>query len=260
VPELPDVEGFRRVLADHAVGRRIRDVEVFDSGVLRGVNAAGLRQALCGRSFGEPWRHGKYLFAPVAPRKDQATLILHFGMTGSLQWTAERHRFDRVAFTFRGGRLAYRDLRKLHGLRLAHDPQEVSQVVSRLGPDAADVSREELQQALSRLRRQVKPALMDQSVVAGLGNLLVDEILWRARINPHRSTADLRPSDVADLYSRMRTVLRQSIAAARVPPRKTWLTGRRDDPSGACPRCGSPLSHGRLGGRSTTWCPTCQPR
>jgi formamidopyrimidine-DNA glycosylase len=258
VPELPDVEGFRRVLADHAVGRRIQGVEVFDSGVLRGISSASLRKRLRGRSFAEPWRHGKYLFVPVAPRKNHATVVLHFGMTGSLHWDEERHRFDRVAFDFRDGQLAYRDLRKLHGLRLV-DEDGVQHILDHLGPDAADLSRPQLEKILSGRRRQLKPTLMDQSVVAGLGNLLVDELLWRARIHPRRSTTDLSPTDVTSLHARLQTVLNHSIAAARVPPRNSWLTGRRDDPSGSCPRCGTTLSHGRVGGRSTTWCSNCQP-
>jgi formamidopyrimidine-DNA glycosylase len=108
------------------------------------------------------------------------------------------------------------------------------------------------------LRRQVKPALVHQSIVAGLGNLLADEILWRARIHPRRSCAGLESADFARLHARMGTVLRQSIAVGRVPPRKSWLTGRRDEKAGACPRCGTTLAHGRVGSRSTTWCPRCQ--
>lgn len=100
---------------------------------------------------------------------------------------------------------------------------------------------------------------MDQEVIAGLGNLLADEILWRARIHPRQSTADLSDAACRRLHARMRTVLRQAIPTGRVPPRKSWLTGRRDEPSGSCPRCGSSLSHGRAGGRRTVWCPSCQP-
>lgn len=256
MPELPDVEGFRRVLSDHAVGRRIRRVDVLDDDVLRDVTVDILQRALRGRTFDQPWRHGKYLVVPVAG--SYKAVLLHFGMTGSLHWTTSRHRHDRVVFGFGDNELAYRDMRKLHGLRLARGQNDVRRVLAELGPDAADLSADELRDQLTGLRRQVKPALVDQSIIAGLGNLLADEILWRARIHPRRSCAQLEPADLARLHARMRTVLRQSIPAGRVPPRKAWLTGRRDEKSGSCPRCGTTLAHGRVGGRGTTWCPHCQ--
>jgi formamidopyrimidine-DNA glycosylase len=266
VPELPDVEGFRRVLADHAVGRRIRRVDVLDAGVLHDVTTNRLQKALRGREFGRPWRHGKRLIIPVTgPRSERdgaaPAVLLHFGMTGSLRWADDqrsRHRHDRIVFVFSGGELCYRDMRKLHGLRLMRDQDDIQRVLAELGPDAADLSLAQLRDLLTGRRRQVKPALVDQSILAGLGNLLADEILWRARIHPRQPCAQLQPADFARLHARMRTVLRQSIEQGRVPPRKTWLTGRRDETSGSCPRCGSTLSHGRVGGRGTTWCPRCQ--
>jgi formamidopyrimidine-DNA glycosylase len=262
MPELPDVEGFRRVLAEHAVGRRIRDVDVLDAGVLRGVTGAGLRRALTGHQFRRPWRHGKNLVVPLTGSRDGAAVLMHFGMTGALHWAEdeERERFDRVVFGFAHGELRFRDMRKLHGLRYAPDGETVERLLAGLGPDAADLTAAGLGDRLAGRRGQVKPTLMDQANVAGLGNLLVDEILWRAHIDPHRPCVQLDEADLRRLHTRMRSVLRQSVAAGRVPPRKSWLTGRRDDPAGSCPRCGTTLSHGRVGGRGTTWCRHCQPR
>ena len=245
------------MLSDHAVGRKIRRVDVLDPGVLRGVGVGTLQQVLVGRRFAQPWRHGKHLVVPVAG--SDSAVLLHFGMTGALHWAGDRHRHDRVVFTFSNGELAYRDMRKLHGLRLANGADDVRRAVAGLGPDAAELSRAGLREQLTGLRRQVKPALVDQAVVAGLGNLLADEILWRAYIHPRRSCADLDTDDFARLHTRMRTVLRRAVAQGRVPPRTTWLTGRRDEKSGSCPRCGTTLNHGRVGGRGTAWCPRCQP-
>ena len=261
MPELPDVEGFRRVLSGHAVGRPIRRVEVLDADVVHGVTAGELANALRGRRFREPWRHGKNLVVPITGRPSPAVL-LHFGMTGSLQWATNpetRHRHDRIVFGFADGELRFRDMRKLHGLRFARDPKAVDQALAELGPDAMDVSAARFRELLSGRRAQIKPTLMDQTVIAGLGNLLADEILWRARIHPRRPCTALSVQDIRRIHSRMRTVLKQSVEAGRVPPRKTWLTGRRDEQSGSCPRCGTTLSHGRVGGRGTTWCPNCQP-
>lgn len=258
MPELPDVEGFRRVFAKHAVGRPVKKIEVRDDQVLRGISASVFSRRLRGVSFAEPIRHGKWLQVPVATREDGSVLLLHFGMTGALEWcsgNSEPRPHDRVIFEFATGELRYRDMRKLTGLRLVTD---VGRALGEIGPDALDVSRKDFAAAIAGLRRQVKTALTDQSLIAGLGNLLADEILWRAKINPKRKCHHLSEADVAALHSRMRAVLRQSVRDERVPPRRNWLTGHRDDRPGACPRCRTELRHGRAGGRGTVWCPRCQ--
>ncbi|MGH3763483.1 Fpg/Nei family DNA glycosylase [Actinophytocola sp.] len=256
MPELPDVEGFRRVLAAHT-GARIRRVDVLDAQMLRGVGARGFGERLRGKSFAAPRRHGKWL---VGPLRGGGAVLVHFGMTGDLRWTrdGERHPHDRVAFVLDGGELRYRDMRKLQGIRLADDDAAVERILAEVGPDATDVGRDELRELLDR-RRQVKPTLTDQAVLGGIGNLLADEILWRARINPRRPGNRLSAKDVTTLHTRLRSVLRQAVAAGRVPPRTSWLTGRRDEPSGSCPRCVTTLHRGRVGGRGTVWCPNCQP-
>lgn len=270
MPELPDVEGFRRVLAK-AVGHRIERVDVIDAGVLREVAAAELQKALTGNVFSAPRRHGKWLIGPVRSGRrhsaDEPSVIFHFGMTGALSWLTdgndgpddERHQHDRVAILTERGELRYRDMRKLQGLRLPRDDGEVDDVLAGLGPDATRVTPAGLSEPLRYSRRQLKSGLMDQSIVAGLGNLLADEILWRARIPPQRHATELSDADWRRLHRRMRTVLRRSCEVGRVPPYSSWLTGRRDEPGSECPRCGSTLSRGRIGGRSTVWCPVCQP-
>lgn len=259
MPELPDVEGFRRVLARHAVGKPIRSVEVRDRGVLRGASAAQLARALRGRRFRRPERHGKWL---IARTDGSAVLLFHFGMTGSLWWrrAGQRERpYDRIVFALGRGELRYEDLRKLQGVRLARDEADVDRILSQLGPDALHVSKSRFDECLAA-RARLKPRLMDQAVIAGLGNLLVDEILWRARLNPMRKLERLRDAERKRLYQSMRRVLRQSLPTGRVPPHKTWLTGRRDRKDATCPRCGAKLARRRVGGRTTVWCPRCQGR
>lgn len=272
MPELPDVDGFRRVL-EQASGERIEGVEVLDAGVLREVSADRLRRALVGNVFGSPWRHGKWLIAPVrAPkmrhRHQDPSVIFHFGMTGALVWvddaregaTEPRHPHDRIVLSTGRGELRYRDMRKLHGVRFADRDCQVTDLLSECGPDAAKITEKQLGQRLRRTSRQLKPALIDQRVLAGLGNLLADEILWRARLHPQRATSELSDADVRRLHRRMQTVLRRSMAEGRVPDRASWLTGRRQDDDGHCPRCHHRLSTSRIGGRRTVWCPRCQPR
>lgn len=258
MPELPDVEGFRRVLV--ACGRRcVTDIEVRDAGVLRGVTEKRLRKEGEGSRLGRAWRHGKWLFAPT---EGGPAFVFHFGMTGSLWCCSPDEPFathDRLVFTLDDVRsLRYRDQRKLQGVRWA-DEAAVERILDRLGPDALAVDRAELTELLSGRRGAVKSALMDQSVLAGLGNLLCDEILWRARIDPRTPARELSGTEDRRLHAAMGRVLRTSVRAGCVPPRRTWLTGRRDDSTPLCPRCGRPLNSGRTAGRRTVWCPHCQP-
>lgn len=260
MPELPDVEGFRAVLAEHGTGRRVQHVEVEDSGVLRDVSASQLKTSLRGRRFSEPQRHGKWLIA----RTDGPALLMHFGMTGSLRWAEPGeglHRHDRVVFAVDDGELRFRDMRKLQGITLARRPAEIERVLGELGPDALDVGREEFGRVLTARsgRQSVKAALIDQSVIAGLGNLLADEILWRARIHPRRPARELSAAEIARVHGQMRKVLRAAVPAGLVPGSPGWLTGRRNSEHGQCPRCGTELERDQVAGRTTIVCPNCQP-
>lgn len=100
---------------------------------------------------------------------------------------------------------------------------------------------------------------MDQSVIAGLGNLLTDEICWRTRMRPTRPVAELNPDDVKRLHAAMTQVLRTAVRHGRVPGLPRWLTAVRDEPDPSCPHCGTRLASGRVGGRMSLWCPHCQP-
>lgn len=258
MPELPDVEAFREVLASCAQDRLIQRVEVHDAGVLHGVSARRLRDDLEGRRFAEPERHGKWLLA----RTDGPTVLLHFGMTGQLvccRVADQLQTHDRVVFTVADDRqLRYRDQRKLQGLWLA-DEAGVARTLDRQGPDAMEIDRAGFEAALAGRRGSVKSTLTDQARLAGLGNLLADEILWRARLHPARRTSDLSDEERAGLYTELRGTLRSAVRAGRVPPRSSWLTGHRDGTDPVCPRCDGPLRRGRVAGRGTVWCPRCQP-
>jgi formamidopyrimidine-DNA glycosylase len=257
MPELPDVEGFRAVLADHGTGQRVERVEVADAGVLHDVSATKLERSLRGRRLSKPERHGKWLIA----RTDGPVLLMHFGMTGQLHWAEkgqQRHPHDRVVFTLPDGEIRFRDLRKLQGITLAQRPDDVSRVLADLGPDALSVGSRDFATALGSGRKAVKAALLDQSVIAGLGNLLTDEVLWRACINPRRPVGQLAPDERERLHGQMRQVLREAIPARRVPAEPGWLTGSRDEDDAGCPRCGTTLAKERVGGRMTVWCPCCQ--
>ncbi|WP_369363186.1 Fpg/Nei family DNA glycosylase [Streptomyces sp. CG4] len=259
MPELPDVEGFRRVLDGCGPGRCVRRVDVRDTGVLRGVGVRRLRREVEGRRLGRPWRHGKLLIVPVG---DGPALVWHFGMTGELVCARADDppaAHDRVVLTLDDDRqVRYRDQRKLQGIRLAPNQRALQRMLERLGPDALDMTRADFLNLLAARRGAVKAVLMDQSLVAGLGNLLSDEILWRARVAPRRPARALDSAEARHVFTAMRGVLATATRAGRVPPRRTWLTGHRDDGEPVCPRCGERLRSHRVAGRRSVWCAHCQ--
>jgi formamidopyrimidine-DNA glycosylase len=259
MPELPDVEGFRRYLACHAERRRIERVDVLDRGLVRNRAAQTFRRALTGGRFTAPHRHGKWLMAPVG----EVEVLLHFGMTGLLHYASpdeERHRHDRVVFVLGGGNeLRYNNMRRFGGVWLARDEHERDAVTGPLGPDAAGLAREDFERLLEGRRGSLKAALMDQRLIAGVGNLLSDEIVWRAGVHPATPVSALDPPCVAALHEALRAAVSESSRYGRVPHGQRWLTRVRDDRDAACPRCGTALRKRTIAGRTACWCPRCQP-
>lgn len=259
MPELPDVEAYRRFFAEHAAGRVVRDV-IADPSMLRDASEAGLRDSLRGRRFAEPERHGKWLVCWT----DGPALLLHFGMTGTLLWSgdeSERHTWDRLIMTFEGGgELRYRNMRKLGGIWLAHGPAGVAAILGSLGPDALELSTSQIARMLGERRGQAKAALMDQSFIAGVGNLLADEILWRARVHPKRRLDTLDGEARRRLARSIRDVVNLlATSGDDAMARGRWLIPVRGK-GAACPRCGTPLERIVAAGRTTYLCPNCQRR
>lgn len=257
MPELPDVEGFRRVFAEHATGARVERVTVPAPDVLRNTSPQALGRALHARRFGEATRHGKWLCVAT---EGGPTVVWHFGMTGSLQWMeggAPRHPHDRVVVIVDRGQLRLRMMRKLGGMWLARDADERAEITGPPGPDAWHVDRATFRQVL-RGRGSVKSALMNQQRLAGAGNLVADEVCWRAGVHPGATLAGLGDDERDRLHDALGEVLDAAVPTGRVPPRDDWLTGARDDEHARCPRCGAGLARDVLAGRSTRWCPAEQ--
>ncbi|MGH2682195.1 MAG: Fpg/Nei family DNA glycosylase [Actinomycetota bacterium] len=257
MPELPDVEHYRRFLARHAVGARVERVIITDEGILRNADAQTLDAVLRGERFEVPERRGKWLIAWTSG----PAVLLHFGMTGDLGWGRDesgRHRHDRVIFQLDRGELRYRNMRKLGGVWLAHDAEGLEGILSGLGPDALALDRRTFEGLLRGRQGRVKAALMDQSLVAGVGNLLADEALWRARIHPARRIQDLSEEERRRLFSGLRRTIRAGIEEFDGGIRTRWMR-IRGQPGARCPRCRSPLGRTVVGGRTTYFCPRCQP-
>jgi len=258
MPELPDVEGFRRELSNTLPGRQVRGVDVLDAGVLRNTSARTLACKLTGHRFEKPRRHGKWLILPT----DGPTLLVHSGMTGHPYFASsgdDDEGQERLVIGLDRGELRYSDLRKLRGVWLADDDDEVAGVMGEQGPDALSMDLRAFTGALRGRRGVLKSVLMDQSVVAGLGNLLTDEICWRAKVNPSMPVADLDSDEMRRLHGAMKQTLRTAVRHGCVPRLRRWLSGVRDDPDPSCPRCGTRLGRRRITGRTSLWCPNCQP-
>jgi formamidopyrimidine-DNA glycosylase len=259
MPELPDVEAYRRFFFRHAAGHEVRRVVVTDPVIVRNTTADALDTTLRGHRFEEPERHGKWLLCWT----DGPALLLHFGMTGDLVWSGDepqRHRWDRVILDLDEGEIRYRNMRKLGGAWLAHDREEAIAVMGGLGPDALAVSRRAFLDLLASRRGGLKALLMNQRFVAGVGNLVADEVLWQAKLHPMRRVESLDEAERSELYRRMHSVLKESVERFDYVPRKRgWLNHVRGQPGAVCPRCRTPLARMTVGGRTAYFCPSCQP-
>src|SRR2546421_3048181 len=256
MPELPDVEGYRRYLARHAEGQRIARVDVPDPVLIRNRSGQAFGRAVKGKRFAEPTRHGKWLIAPL----DGTEVLLHFGMTGHLPWSedSDRHQHDRLIFVCESGELRYNNMRRFGGVWLARDEHERGEVTGPLGPDAADVDRNLFDELMDPRRGAIKTALMDQRLVAGVGNLMSDEILWRARVHPSTPVRKLGSRARGRLYDALHAVVGESVRYGRVPHGERGLTRVRGDRGARGPRCGTPLRRSTIAGRTACWCPRCQ--
>jgi formamidopyrimidine-DNA glycosylase len=249
MPELPEAERARLVLEQSALGRRISSVDDADVYVCRPHAPGEIAAALVGRRLDSAHRRGKTLWA----RTDGPVLGLHLGMAGRLvvDEPPALNNWDRFALEFEdGGRLALRDKRRLGRAMLEPD-------LSRLGPDAAEVSREGFRARVAGSRAPIKARLMDQATVAGVGNLLADETLWRAGIDPRRPAEDLSEAELDYLRRALRAATRDAIRKGGVHTGQL-ISERRS--GGRCPGCGGVLARAKVGGRTTFWCPSGQPR
>ncbi len=258
VPEILEVERYRHA-AEPVVGRMIVEVDAPDGWFLkRGLTAPTLRAAAEGRRVTGLRRVGKLLLLDT----DGPVIGLRFGMTGrllvdgagplaELEYGPDRTdaAWHRVTLRFAPtGSLVVEDARRLGGVELTPD-EEV------LGPDALAITRRQLADALRRARAPLKAALLDQHRVAGLGNLLVDEILWRAGLDPARVAGDLDDDELRTLHTTLRRTLRQLAARGGSHTGDLQEARRR---GGLCPRDGTPLECRTVGGRTTYSCPAHQ--
>jgi formamidopyrimidine-DNA glycosylase len=271
MPELPEVEYIRRGLDAHLPGRQIESVVVHWAGALATHSPEDFVPRVTGLRFGPVSRRGKFLIL----RLDPVYLLVHLRMTGRLylsdapssEW--EGHPHVRVTFCLDdGGRLYFRDMRKFGRIYLTGDP---ARLLEKLGPEPLGnlLSMEAFRALLTSRRRQIKPLLLDQSFIAGMGNIYVDESLWLARLHPLRRSDSLDAAEAAALYEALRHILREAIAHGGTTTRD--YRGANDEIGShqhalavyrrtglPCPRCDTPIVRTVVGQRGTHYCPVCQ--
>ena len=271
MPELPEVETYRRFIDELAVGQTIAGLDVRDAHVLA-TPETELRAALVGRRITGTARLGKNCFLEL---DNGRVLVLHFGMTGDIgafRDEADAPRFTRVALHLEdsGLNLAFIDPRKFGRIRVA-DSIAAYQKAKKIGPDALDISATELQQKISRRKVFVKPLLLDQGLTAGLGNWIVDEVLFQAKIHPERLGNSLVNEEFGALHAAIQLVLTTAIAQEanyrHFPP--SFLIHAREWDESATPGSDAhtfcplhtevKIDKYYVGGRATYVCPKCQP-
>ncbi|MGW3061463.1 bifunctional DNA-formamidopyrimidine glycosylase/DNA-(apurinic or apyrimidinic site) lyase [Streptomyces goshikiensis] len=279
MPELPEVEVVRRGLERWVAGRTIEDVEVLHPRAVRRHPAGGVDFAarLRGETVGVPQRRGKYLWLPLAGR--DLSVLGHLGMSGQLlvqpaDAPDEKHLRIRVRFDDAAGtELRFVDQRTFGGLSL-HDntPDGLPDVIAHIARDPLDPLFDEAAYhlALRAKRSTVKRALLDQSLISGVGNIYADEALWRARLHYERPTATLTRPLSAELLGHVRDVMNAALAVGGTSFDSLYVNvngesgyfdrsldayGREDEP---CRRCGTPMRRRPWMNRSSYFCPRCQ--
>ena len=259
MPELPDVETWRRYVAATALHQEVAAVEIDAPRMLKGVTPDRLKAALEGRAFTTTARHGKFMFAALS---EGGWLLLHFGMTGYLKYLKDPDGAltgARLVLRFANGyHLAGFWPRRLGRIGLADDPAAFA-AAEGLGPDALALDQAAFAEMLAGRRGTVKAALMDQGFIAGVGNVYSDEILFQARIDPWAGPRKLDAGQTRALHRAMVHVLELAIERQADPERlpRSWLLPHRHE-GARCPRCGGTVAQIKASGRTAWLCPACQ--
>lgn len=297
MPELPEVETIARDLSGHLAGRRIEAVEVLAEKTVWPAPAV-FKAGLVGRKIAKVGRRGKLIIISLSPARAGAPdyLLIHLKMTGQLIYSDRRtriagghsltkaatgdaavggtlpNRHTRAVLTLSGGgRLFFNDLRRFGYLKLTSG-SELEKILARsYGPEplTPEFSLAAFAAVLKGKTTKIKALLLDQTMIAGLGNIYVDESLYAARLKPQRSAGSLRPAEVKALWQAINRIIRQAVKY-----RGTTFSDYRDSSGRAgnfsrflkvygragenCPRCGRPIQKVKVAGRGTHYCPHCQ--
>jgi len=261
MPELPEVESQLAYLRGTALGRTICKVSVFESRIIKNPSVASFRRGLTGRRLLSASRRGKYLIVQMDRGR---ILVLHFGMGGDLQYyqdPRQRPRFARIEFVLDNGyRLAFTCPRNICRVMSVKSASDV--------PGLRDTGPEPLCKAFtlsvfkrviqSGSTRAIKAFIMDQSRIAGIGNIYADQILFEARVRPIKKTSSLDDQEISRVYRSIRRVLKKALPTASDEELPEHYIYSRDFRGLGCITCGSTFKKTRVGGRTTRYCGVCQ--
>jgi formamidopyrimidine-DNA glycosylase len=261
MPELPDVEVLKQYADATSLHQKIQEVRINERRILEGVSASLLTSALEGHTFESTQRHGKYLFVRV---DDANWLMLHFGMTGDLKYFKDPDKkpaYDQLLVGFLNGyHLAYDAPRKLGNIGLLEDIDSFVKEKD-LGPDVMESSFDfdTFQEIMAGKRAMLKTTLMNQQLMAGIGNVYSDEILFQARIHPRTQINQLGEKRLKEVFHTMKEVLQTAIDCRADPEQfpDTYLIPNRHK-DGTCSRCGGTIEQLKISGRTAYYCPECQ--
>ncbi len=286
MPELPEVETITRGLRKAILGKSIKEVKALSSGTVKQSLKLFCREIADGE-IKEIRRRGKYLLMDLSGGK---TLLIHLGMTGKLLLSRPKHdsrsasgrrlpkeekwdKHDHLIFRFCNADfvLRYNDQRKFGKLRLCNscDEQHIAEL-KELGPESLEVSSSDFVEILKRRKAKIKSLLLDQKVIAGLGNIYADEALFEARIHPERRAGSLSVHKLRDLHSAIRKTLKRAIKAGGSSidnyvqvngqiggfQLQHKVYGREGE---RCRRCRTKIKRIKINQRSSYFCPRCQP-
>lgn len=261
MPELPDVEDVARRLRGAVAGRRVTRVEVVDRTVVRSPSPRAFVRRLRGRRIRDVGRRGKYLLLYLS---GGTVMIGHLRMTGDFVVTPRhetRRPHTRLILGMNGTDVRFVDQRRFGHVDLVDaDGLETFASLRALGvePLTAAFSLDRLRQLLAGRRGTVKAFLLRQDLIAGIGNIYADEILFQARLHPARQLHTVRPEEMRALHRSIRTVLRRAVAALSRGRRPAGRFLAARERGGRCPRCGAGLRIATIAGRTTYFCPRCQ--
>lgn len=257
MPELPEISLYKDYLDATALNKKITSIDFLHTGGLQAPKE-DFRSALQGKEFRKSHRLGKYLVVETTGDK---SLVLHFGMTGKLEYYKNQDppKYSRVVFSFDDDdHLAFVCRRKLGKLFLAKNLEDFRSK-QELGKDALELSEAEFIEILEGKTGSIKGVLTDQHVMAGIGNVYSDEMLYQCEIHPKRKTSELSAEEKKQLYGKMKEVLELAIEKEGVRedfPDSYLIKHRKDGED--CPKCKGKIKQIKVSGRSTYFCPDCQ--
>ena len=273
MPELPEVETVRRTLEQLVLGKKIKEVSVFWPKIIKKPEPVEqFQDALVGQTIRAVGRRGKFLIFTF----DDYSMVSHLRMEGKYMLYQREDPYDKhthVIFSFTdGSELRYRDVRKFGTMHLFEKGQEMNSLpLIDLGPEplSTDFTVEYLSGKLAKTSRKIKPVLLDQKIVVGIGNIYVDESLFRAGIHPERQASSLSDSEIKKLKEEIVATLSEAVNKGGSTIRsyinsqgqigmfqlELYVYGRKGE---ACKKCGMPIQKLVVGGRGTHICPSCQ--